>query len=111
MTNNFSKPDRTVKPVAKKKAPGAQIKVLAEVILLQSLEDLWIEEERSKCIDFFSGEEFHICSKIAGMSSDDKIKILNLVKAIIDQNSGKDKKVRLIRGLRAAPSEVPGHVR
>ena len=91
--NNF-KTDKAIEPVVKKKAPGAQIKGLADAILLQSLEDLWTDEERSNCIDFFSGEGFRICSDIAGMSSDDKVKILNMVGEIIDQNSGKDKKVR-----------------
>jgi len=101
MANNF-KIDRTIKPGAKKKAPGAQIR-LAEAILLQSLEDLWINEERSNCVDFFSGEGFRICSQIAGMSSDDKVKMLNIVGGIIDKNSGKDKKVR---GIRVARGEV-----
>ncbi len=102
MINNF-KTERTIKKGAKKKAPGAQIKVLAEAILLQSMEDLWIDEERSDCIDFFSGERFRICSEIAGMSSDDKVKILNFVGDITYQNSRKNKKVG---GIRAERSEV-----
>jgi len=101
MKNN-SKTDRTIKASVKKTSPGARVR-LAEAILLQSLEDLWTEEERSNCIDFFSGEGFRICSKIAGMSSDDKIKILNIVEDIIDQNSGKDEEVR---GMRVGRSEV-----
>jgi|SRR5208283_149804 len=96
MINNL-KAERTIEPGVKKKAPGAQIKGLADAILLQSMEDLWIDEERSNCINFFSGEEFRICSDIAGMSSDDKVKILNMVGEIIDRNSGKDRKVRGIR--------------
>ena len=96
MINNL-KTDGTVKTAVKKKAEGAQIKGLAEAILLQSMEDLWIAEERSSCIDFFSGEGFRMCSEMAGMNSDDKVRILNIVGDIIDQNSGKDKKVRGIR--------------
>ena len=65
--------------------------------MLQSLEDLWIHEERSNCIDFFSGEGFRLCSEISGMSSNDKVKILNIVRDIINENSGKDKKVIDIR--------------
>ncbi len=106
MASNF-KTDGTIKTRAKKKAPVAQIR-LAEAILLQSLEDLWIDEERSNCIDFFSGEGFRMCSEIAGMSSDDKVKMLNIVGGIIDQNSGKNKKVR---GIRAARGEVVELVR
>ncbi len=98
--NNF-KAVGTIKTGVKKKAPGAQIKGLAEAILLQSMEDLWIYEERSNCIDFFSGEGFRICSEIAGMSCHDKVKILNIVRDIINQNSGKDKKVIDMRADRA----------
>ncbi len=101
MINNL-KTDRTVKTV-NKKTPHAQIKGLAEAILLQSLEDLWIDEERSNCIDFFTGEGFRLCSEIAGMSSNDKEKILDMVRDIIYQNSEKDKKVR---GIRAERGEV-----
>jgi len=102
MINN-SKTARTIKPSVKKKAPGEQMRGLADAILLQSLEDLWIDEERSNSIDFFSGEGFRICSEIAGMSSDDKVKLLNMVEDIIYQNSGKGKKVR---GIRADQGEV-----
>ncbi len=91
------KTDGSIKPYVKKKAPGAQIKVLAETILLQSLEDLWVDEERSNCIEFFSGEGFRLCSEIAGMSSDDEVKILNIVGDIVHHNSRKNKKVRVIR--------------
>ncbi len=38
-----------------------------------------------------------MCSEIAGMSCNDKVKILNIVRGIIDQNSGKYQKVRSIR--------------
>ena len=102
MRNN-SKTDRTIKTGVKKKAPGEQMRGLADAILLQSLEDLWIDEERSNSIDFFSGEGFRVCSEIAGMSSDDKVKILNMVENIIYQNSGKGNKVR---GIRADQGEV-----
>src|SRR5208282_5051833 len=102
MINNL-KTDGTIKKVVKKKAPGEQLKALAEAILLQSMEDLWNYEERSNCIDFFSGEGFRTCSEIAGMSSDDKVKILNMAGDITYQNSRKNKKVR---GIRADRREV-----
>src|SRR5208283_529309 len=100
MINNL-KAAGTIKADLRKKAPGAQIKVLAEAILLQSMEDLWIDEEKSDCIDFFGGEGFRICSEIAGMSSDDKVKILNMVGDIAYQRSRKNKKVRSMRAERA----------
>ncbi len=105
MRNNL-KTDSTVKSSGKKKSPGAQIKGLAEAILLQSMEDLWIDEERSGCIDFFSGEGFRLCSEIAGMSPDGKVKILNMVGDIIHQSSGKYKKTRAIRADRAEVYEL-----
>ncbi len=92
MINNL-KNECIIRTCVKKKARGPQIKGLAEAILLQSMEDLWIDKERSDCMDFFIGEGFHVCSEIAGMSSDDKVKILNIVHEIIYQNSGKDKKL------------------
>ncbi len=98
----------TVKIGVRKKAPGAQIKVLAEAILLQSMEDLWIDEERSNCIDFFSGEGFRVCSEIAGMNSDDKVKILNMVGDITFQNARKNKKHRVIRADRGEVYELVG---
>jgi len=107
MTNNF-KTAGTIKTGVKKKVPGAQIKVLAEAILLQSMEDLWIDEERTNCIDFFSGEGFRLCSEIAGMSSDDKVKILNMVGDFVHKNSGKNKKNI---GIRARRGEVYALVR
>ncbi len=57
-------------------------------------------------MDFFIGEGFSICSEIAGMSSDDKVKILSIVEDIIYQNSGKDKKVRGIRAERGEGYEL-----
>jgi hypothetical protein len=105
MINNF-KTDRTIKTGVKKKAPGEQMRALADAVLLQSIEDLWIDEERSNSIDFFIGEGFRICSEIGGMSSDDKVKILNMVEDIIYQNSGKGKKVRAIRADRGEVYEL-----
>jgi len=107
MTNHF-KTDGTIQTSVTKKAPTAQIKRLAEAILLQSLEDLWIDEEKSNSIVFFGGEGFRICSEIAGMSSSDKVKILKMVEDIIYQNSGKGKKVRGIRADRGEVYELVG---
>ena len=94
------KTERSVNPSVKKKAPGALIKKLAEEIMLQSLEDLWVDEEKTGSIVFFSGEPKRICSKIVGMSSDDKVKILNMVRDIISNHSGEDNRLRRIRNER-----------
>ncbi len=59
---------------------GGHMKVahLAEAIILQSIEDLWDEEQRQGCIDFFTGEDFRTCAAIAGISTADQIKILRM---------------------------------
>ncbi len=106
MAKNNLKRDTKIKTGVKKKGRGAQINVLAGEILLQALEDLWVEEERSQCIDFFTGEGFHICSKIAGINSNDKLNILNIVEDMIDLNSEKDNKIRGIKADRGAVYEL-----
>lgn len=51
---------------------------LAEAIILQSIDDLWNEEHRQGCIDFFTGEDFRTCAAIAGISTSEQIKILKI---------------------------------
>jgi len=51
---------------------------LAEAIILQSIDDLWDEEKRQGCIDFFTGEDFRTCAAIAGINTSDQIKILKM---------------------------------
>ena len=57
---------------------------LAEGIIMQSIEDLWNENLRDECVAFFKGKEFRICAEIAGMGLDDQVKVLTLVKGILD---------------------------
>ena len=71
----------------KREDSGAIIKSLSEAIILQAIEDSWIEEERERCITFFTGEEFNICAGMAGMNYHDKLKVLNLFLDILRQNS------------------------
>lgn len=66
------------------------LKGLAEGIILQSIEDLWSENQRAECIAFFTGKEFGICAEIAGMNLADQLKVLNMVKSVI-ANSTKSK--------------------
>ena len=55
-----------------------KIAQLAEAIILQSIEDLWDEDRREGCIDFFTGEDFRTCAAIAGISTSDQIRILKM---------------------------------
>ncbi len=58
-------------------------KHLAEAVILQSIEDLWIENRREECIRFFSGEDFRTCAAIAELDTADQIKILNMLGGLI----------------------------
>ncbi len=65
------------------------VKELAEGIMLQSIEDLWSDEEREDCISFFKGEEFSLCAGMAGMNLYDQVRLLNMVNGIIKRENGK----------------------
>ena len=74
---------RTV-AVSKSEAPEKQsataVKALAEAVILQAIEDMWHEKDKSKRLSFFSGEGFRIYAKMAGMDFREWIELLNLVK-------------------------------
>lgn len=58
------------------------MKSLAEAIILQGLEDIYDSRYRAESLSFFSGTEFRVCAKMAGMSIEQKIKLLTLVRKI-----------------------------
>lgn len=58
------------------------IKTLAEAIILQSIEDLWDVRHRSESLEFFSGQNFRDCAKLAGINIDNKLRLLKLIKKI-----------------------------
>lgn len=71
------------------------LKSLAEGIILQSMEDLWKEETRNDSIAFFKSKEFGICAELAGMNLIDQLKVLRMVKGVVDKhNSGKKASIR-----------------
>ena len=67
------------------------LKGLAEGIILQSIEDLWVKDHKEDCIAFFKGKGFRDCAEMAGMTTSDQIKLLNLVKNVIDNQREKRK--------------------
>jgi len=67
------------------------LKGLAEGIILQSMEDLWAKDHKEDCIAFFKGKGFTDCAEMAGMTTSDQIKLLNLVKSIIENQREKRK--------------------
>jgi hypothetical protein len=54
-------------------------KSLAEAIILQSTEDLWVPSHRGESQDFFKGDGFRICAEIAGMNSTKRYRFLHLI--------------------------------
>ncbi len=60
-----------------------KVKHLAEAVILQAMEDLWSEEHREGCINFFTGEDFRNCASIAGMGTSEQIKILEMLDKLI----------------------------
>jgi hypothetical protein len=61
------------------------LKGLAEGIILQSIEDLWDDEERASCLAFFQGEGVSICAEIAQMNLYDEVRLFNLVQNIVTE--------------------------
>src|ERR1039458_5115058 len=60
------------------------VKSLAEAIILQCIEDLWSGDYNKESIDFFRGDEFRTCAEIASISLIEQVKLLKMVKGVID---------------------------
>jgi len=67
------------------------LKGLAEGIILQSIDDLWDRHHKEDCITFFKGKGFRDCAEMAGMTTLEQIRLLNLVKDIIEKQGEKGK--------------------
>jgi hypothetical protein len=78
-----------------------KVRRLAESVILQSLEDLWDDRYRAESIDFFTGREFHLFARMANMDTEDKIKLLRMVKKANTQV----RKERRLKSL-SAPSSL-----
>lgn len=52
------------------------LKSLAEAVILQSIEDFWSMNYKKQSIDFFKGEGFQVCSKIAELDAIKQIEVL-----------------------------------
>jgi hypothetical protein len=65
------------------------LKSLAEGIIVQSVEDLWDDNLREDCIAFFKGEEFRTCAELADMGLNAQLKLLDMVKAVLENRNGK----------------------
>jgi hypothetical protein len=63
-----------------------KIRNLAEAIILQSVEDLWVAKQKDDCLTFFYGERFGMCAEIAGMNTYEQATMLQLVSASAQEN-------------------------
>ena len=62
---------------------------IAEAIILQAIEDLWNTVRRKESIEFFAGEGFAICARIAGMGLYEKLKLIQAIKKAIQKKDHK----------------------
>jgi hypothetical protein len=62
-----------------------QAEKIAEAIILQAIEDLWSDVHRQESIEFFTGEGFAICARIAGMGLYEKLKLIQAIKKSIQK--------------------------
>ena len=57
---------------------NATLRILGEAIILQSLEDLWNDDQRADSLNFFRGEGFSLCASIAGIGTVDQLRLLRM---------------------------------
>ncbi len=63
------------------------LRTLSEAIILQSAEDLLSASHRKEGLEFFGGEGFRLSAEMAGMTFDEKLKLLHMLLGCI--SSGK----------------------
>ncbi len=59
------------------------LRSLAEAIILQAAEDLWDEDYRKQSTAFFSDEGFSCWAMIAGMTLDEQVRFLWMLKEVL----------------------------
>ena len=80
MSTSYFQPATANESKLPQKQSAMAARALAEAVILQAIEDMWCEKEKSKRLSFFTGESFRIYSKMAGMDFHDWTVLLNLVK-------------------------------
>ncbi len=65
------------------------IRVLAEAIILQSMEDLWDEEEQENAMEFFDGKGFTACAKLADLGTFEQFRLYNMIKRAAKHKRGR----------------------
>jgi hypothetical protein len=70
------------------------IKSLAEAIILQSVEDLWDTGHADECKSFFQGEGFDICAGIAGIPSEGRSELLQMITRSTPRTTAPARRIR-----------------
>ena len=92
----------SVIPVMQKMEDAMNVKNIAELIMLQCVEDLWDVREERDSRKFFQGKRFQLCAEIANMSQHDQSQLLHMVSKVMDQTTTSQRKPRSIeKGLPA----------
>ena len=60
-------------------ASTGSVRALAEAVILQSMEDFWSNTYKQESVEFFKGEGFNICAKIAGLGKEEQMKVLQML--------------------------------
>lgn len=71
--------EKTVKVSTKE---NRRLKILAEAMILQSIEDLWNKAYKKKSIEFFTGEGFNLCADIAGMRVIERLRLISMLRRV-----------------------------
>ncbi len=58
---------------------SSKVKVLAEAVILQAVEDLWSKTHRRKSIEFFTGAGFKEYADMAGMGPVDRLRLIKMI--------------------------------
>jgi hypothetical protein len=69
------------------------VQSLAKSVILQSIDDLYDKRYSADSLRFFSSRDFTVVSELAGLNSDEQLRLLNMVRKI----SGHFKKKKTYR--------------
>lgn len=78
------------------KKKGADMKRLAEAVILSAVEDLWDETEKKESIGFFIGNGFPVFAEMAEMSQADRSRLLAIIRPVLGDSRTQGSRLRNI---------------
>ena len=69
------------------------VRAMAEMMILQAMEDLEDPEYRAESLEFFSGARFADCAKLAEMGHQEMVRMLKIVSVLINETRAVSNKV------------------